>query len=82
MNKEEFSRFKDRLYRAENGLSLALGSCPELAELSWTFTDGHVVTSDEVLSCISAMRRDAWKFGPPEVRQRKINEIVAQQPRG
>jgi hypothetical protein len=77
----EFRLLKDRLYRSKNALELALESCPEL-NLVETLSDGRKIDGGDVLAYLAMLRSECWKHGPAEVQERKVKEIVQQQPRG
>lgn len=82
MKKKEYRILKDRLYRAKNAIELSLASNPNLQNTYIQLSDGHKLFAGEVLSWIDAVRSDCWKYGPPEVQRRYINQIMRDQPRG
>ena len=82
LNKEDYDRLKDRLYRALNAVEGALGTCPELAQFSVRLADGHELSPLEIHEWLTAARQACWQFGPADVRQRKLKEVMKNQPRG
>lgn len=82
MNKTEFEAFKDRLYRAENGLKKSLESCPDLEHTYIELQDGHKLFPKEIFSWLAAVRNDCWKHAPKEIRDRHDKATLEKQPRG
>lgn len=77
MNKEQFRLLKDRLYRAENQLGLALQSCPQLHGVTVQLANGQHVNADDVLAWLGTIRTESRKLSPDNDR-----EIIRRQARG
>ena len=82
LSKEQFDRLKNLLYEAEHGLERSLEICPELANLSMKLPDEHMLSPNEALLLLRSVRSYCWRYGPAEVQNRHIKEILRTQPQG
>ena len=82
MDKEKFKQLRGRIARANNELHHTLESCPELEKTYVELPDGHKLFLNEIFSWLDAVRSNFWKYGPTEVQQRHIKDLLRSQPRG
>jgi hypothetical protein len=82
LNKVEFDQLKQRLARALNSLEGALRVCPDFERYSVRLEDGHELVADEIIEWLASARQNCWQAGPPEVRRRKLHEVIREQPHG
>jgi hypothetical protein len=82
LTREEFGRLKQHLYQALHGLELSLQSCPELQNVYMELPDKHKLFPGEAVSLLQGLRSECWKYGPADVQDRHIREIVSAQPWG
>jgi len=82
LTKDEYKRLKDYLSRANYALSRITEICPELEHFTVPLKDGRQLSLSELFSWVNAARSECWKYGPPEVRRRRLEEVMKQQPEG
>jgi len=76
LSRDEFKQLKDRLYDAKHGVELIVRDWPDIASESVTLEDGQCLSLLEILSALETLRSDCWKFGPPDVQRRHIQDLV------